>query len=667
MVIFVKNAGGRNLWVYDRTNDGTRTKTFVNDFFPYFYDNNKKKVILTHPGETVEARKQYPITYEADIPYVKRYLLDRVNTPIQKKPLKICYLDIEVERGNGSLDTKNTPMPVTMVGLLIDNSFTQFVGDENEIFNSLNLYIANQQPDIITGWNVENYDFEYLKNRAVAIGAKRIPNTFVQFDLLTFYKKMTIRKLESYSLENVSQIELGEGKAYDKSEEEYNKQDVLLVEKLDKKLGIIEYYDELRRIIGCEFDDLKYNSTMIDMLVLKESKEPLPTRVKKKKEKFDGAYVIAPEKGIHKNIACLDFKSLYPSIICQFNISTDSKSKNGDIKLPNGVCYDSTINSFTKQIVEKLWNKRKYYKSKEHYDFNKQYSYKVLVNAFYGYFGYPGSRLYDIGVVASIPLMGQKAIHWTADLLKDYKYNIIAGDTDSVYVEVKDKEDAKKITKLVNDSLDEFVQQYGCKNNNFMEIEFEELYDKILFFNVKKKYICLSKGKMKYVGAEIIRRDKTQLTKQFQKTVFENVLKKDWSYKQVEELAISYKYKLHELPLEDITIPASIGKSLSEYKRDSFAVLALKNGVKYLSESMSSNKIRVLYVKKYCKYIGVDIKNAHKLKDLPINTEKMHDLIFGNTLKLLKAVMVEESNLKKWMVCENDNTMCRCNRISKTN
>jgi len=658
MVIFVKSAGGRNLWVYDRIN-GKRIKYFVNNFYPYFYDNNLNKIVCKTPGDVVHLRKRYSKTYEADVIYTTRYLLDRVQVPIKKVPLKICYMDIEVEIGEGSLDTVNTPRMVKIVGLSTDNVFKQLKGNEKEIFTELNRYIIENEIDIITGWNIENYDLEYLKNRAKVIGVPQLPDTFVPFDLYYFYKRITPVKLESYTLDAIAKKELNKkgkllgGMGNDMNQlEKYNERDVELIVEIDKKLNIIEYYDELRRIVGCSWDDLKYNSSIIDFMLLKKSQVPLPTRVKHKKEEYSGAFVVHPKKGIHSNVVCLDYKSLYPSIMCQFNISDDTKIssfKKGCIKLPNGILFSQEKIGFIINIVKELWEKRSKYKSAEFYNYNKQLAYKFLVNSLYGIFGYPNSRLYDKDIASSITCVGQYIIKWTVELLEKKGYQIIAGDTDSVYVKVKDENDAKNIALLINRKLDEFVSKYGCKKNKYLNIEFEELYDKVIFIDKKKKYVCLKDNNIKFVGFEYVRSDKTKLTKKFQKEAFEKILLNNFSYEQIEKIALSYKKRLSKMDIMDISIPITISKNLNEYSTETSSLKSLKNGVKYLGESMSSRKLRKLYVKKYCNEIAVDINNVHKLKELPINVEKMYNIIFGNTLKLLKSVMREECSLNKWV------------------
>ena len=102
-MITIEQFGKKDLVIFGRHPDGKRYVKKIRDFQPYFYDDQKNKIVVDTPSQVPEMRKVYTETYEADIVYPQRYLIDRCSIPLPKEPLRICYLDIEV--ANACLDT----------------------------------------------------------------------------------------------------------------------------------------------------------------------------------------------------------------------------------------------------------------------------------------------------------------------------------------------------------------------------------------------------------------------------------------------------------------------------------------------------------------------------------------------------------------------------------
>jgi len=220
-------------------------------------------------------------------------------------------------------------------------------------------YIQDKNPDIIVGWNLDGFDAPFLINRINKLGmdanllgrgGKSFTTKYgakifgrVLFDLMNAYKKhFSMGGRESWSLEYISQYELKEGKEEYRGELDdlwkedqekflkYNKRDVELLVLLNEKLHIIDFFDEIRRMASCRFEDVFMNSKTADCLCLRYAKEHgfvLPSVKQHPKESYRGGYVKESEAKLHRNIAVMDLKSLYPSIMIGFSISPENLIK----------------------------------------------------------------------------------------------------------------------------------------------------------------------------------------------------------------------------------------------------------------------------------------------------------------------------------------------------
>ncbi len=681
--------------IYHRK-DGKKSVEIIRNFRPYYYHNDEgaiKKCVVETPYDIHFNRKNHELTFEADIKYPTRYLIDKIPVPFEKTNLKILYIDIETEM---SVDWENTPEAIRCL-TFYDNytkEYKQFIFGENKKYETeegmlfaVMEHLEQCDPDIITGWNVF-FDMSYLLNRYTkccnGIYKKlkyNIEKKFqridiegiVVFDLFTGYKKINPKGISSFKLDNVALTELGEQKIEVKLKDlyknkdyvkllKYNKKDVELCVKLNERLGIIDYFDEIRRLVGCQWDSLMWNSNMIDVLVLREAKKTgmvLPSRVYHKYEKYQGAYVHTPTPGVHKNVACFDLKSLYPSLMCQFRISFDTHNKNGKIKLCNGERFEDR-EGLVVNIIKKLFDERNKFKKIRNgfdrksvdyklYNF-KQMAVKFLVNSLYGYLGFVGSRLFNREVAESITLMGKEIILFTKDIFEKLGYEVIAGDTDSVYVKMGDDksekdiiEDGKRMVKILNEKYIEFVQKYGCEKNEWLEIQFECLSRKMFFSNKKKRYVSWeiwndgdAVDDIKFKGFEVRRSDKPIILKEFQKKLFNMILKENKTQKEVEIYVkdLMKQIKNGDITLDKIVIPQSVTKKIDVYINLPIHIRGLKWSVKNLGESFDSIKLRMLYVINHeTNVVCVDEDNVKKLEQFKVDYTKMFDYMFRNTLK----------------------------------
>jgi uracil-DNA glycosylase family 4 len=322
------------------------------------------------------------LTYEGDVKITVKHAQDyyHYNKGEPKTPLNTMFFDIEVDTGDEQIfpNQKEAAFPVNMFSSIYNGKKTLYVldnktesieqeeGIEYKIFGlkeekkMLKEFIKDfheADPDFIAGWNLINFDMDYLYHRFENIGIR--PSTFSKFgemyvdseryichipgtvaiDQDFLYKTFTFTKMENYKLAFISQEELGVTKVglplkfnemYWKMLNktiEYNIRDTELIEKLDAKLKHINLLNELRIICNSSFESLS-SSGQIDGLMVsflknkgRASKNMNPHI---KKQKYPGAFVVEPIPGVYNNITDFDFASLYPSIILTYNIGINS-------------------------------------------------------------------------------------------------------------------------------------------------------------------------------------------------------------------------------------------------------------------------------------------------------------------------------------------------------
>lgn len=299
--------------------------------------------------------------------------------------------------------------------------------DEIDLIQRFLAFWEVQTPDVITGWNCELYDIPYIAGRIERIlgekEARRLSpwknihkKEFVVqgrnqisyelagisiIDYLDLYKKFTYKAQESYRLDHIANVELGQKKLdhseYDTFREfytkdwqkfiDYNIRDVELVDQLEDKMKLIELCFTMAYDAKVNFNDVFYQVRTWDAIIynyLKKRNIVIPPKDRSdKSEKFAGAYVKEPIPGMYEWILSLDLTSLYPSLIMQFNISPETlldekypgmsvdkllnkeviiENIEGKCVSANGCMYDTTKKGIFPELVEKIFNDRQYFK-----------------------------------------------------------------------------------------------------------------------------------------------------------------------------------------------------------------------------------------------------------------------------------------------------------------
>ena len=557
--------------------------------------------------------------------------------------LRIAIVDIEVNSdpdAGGFASTQDAFQPITSIALKFfgEDKFYLFAYDAGDYVPADNVIFVNcrdeydlckrfidvwsvDYPDIISGWNTENFDFPYIVNRFNKIiseketkklspwgmiqekKTKKFNNKFNKYDddiiyniigissldYLTLFKKYQQggNSQESYKLDNIAESVIGEKKVeyegslhklYTEDRQkfyEYNIQDVNLIEKMDHTCKLFELALTLAYDSKTNFEDIFQQTKMWDSLVygfLKNRNIHVPQISIGEDIGYEGAYVKPPLVGYHKWIATLDATSLYPSIIMAKNISPETMvnpedytkdmvdilskgvnverllSKKADLSkltennvtiTPNGQFFRTDKKGFLPEMVEKMFNERRKYKSeklnaeKEYeklvgeykntnnpetkkkmielsykiskYD-NLQNSKKLCLNSLYGCLGSRYFRFFELKMAEAITLEGQFANRWTANHINEYFNNllktnnedfVIFMDTDSVGVtmeklveKVCPKEYTKEqkidfLLKLVNKKIQPQVDSF-CTNLK----EYVNSYKDAISYKLEK--ICSS-------------------------------------------------------------------------------------------------------------------------------------------------------------------------------
>ena len=385
--------------------------------------------------------------------YIYQFIGDKFPDDVEydKKQIKVAYLDIETTAENGFPQVKNPTERVNVITLIVDdreyvfalgdctmpdNITTYTFTNEKDLLERFLDIWEGEDPDIVTGWNVKFFDMPYLyarMDRVIEKRAKklspwgvvhqrdvqtqsgeRIAFEFMGVTILDYYdlyQKFTYVNQESYKLDHIASVELGEKKVeyeYDHFKDfytndfqlfvEYNHQDVKLVQKLEKKLGLMELALALAYTAKVNLGDVFSQVRTWDQIIyhhLRAKNIVIPRKKNggKKDGQIIGAYVKEPITGRHDWVVSFDLNSLYPHLIMQYNISPDTKVMPGGFpKNPyitpngildnnemcsnhldalakknfsvaaNGVCFRKDRLGFMPELMEKFYAERKHYK-----------------------------------------------------------------------------------------------------------------------------------------------------------------------------------------------------------------------------------------------------------------------------------------------------------------
>lgn len=472
--------------IIGRDTTTNKTKSFgVKGFTPYFYaedpngdvvscHNTKlRKIECRHPQEVVAKRQYFESTYDADIPYDMRYLIDNdiyyafdenlkpVDAPVHLP--RVLYYDIEIYIKDGSMPDPTRP-DWEIVSISCRDSYTGKMRaftltekkvnryqvcckSEEELLHKFMDFVLKYDFDVLAGWYSSGFDWLYIVNRAKKlrvdmsrlsripsqrVGPTRVPGRILA-DMLDLFKDWSkpLGQQPAYDLKSISRDprfgdfdyddfgasipDLIEGDDW-ATLVQYSLNDVISLAKIDKKCGIFQFYEGIRRLTGIKLDNCLMKTRIIETFLMRNCKYPLPTRTMHEKEDFEGAYVVKPEMGIHEWVGGFDLAALYPSIIVAYNISPDA--------------FNMIPSTIVKMMAERERLRAKRLSGEGGVTLaTTEQSLKYIINSFYGVMGYKSFKLFDMECAKRIPKLGQDINRGIHAFLESEGYDIIYGDS----------------------------------------------------------------------------------------------------------------------------------------------------------------------------------------------------------------------------------------------
>ena len=460
----------------------------------------------------------------------EKYPEDEIKFDISK--IKVTTLDIEVASENGFPDVESAAEEILLItiqdystkqirtwglgpykGAQKNVIYRGFKTEYDLLSDFINWWMVEENiPEVVTGWNVELYDIPYLVRRidrvlgeklmkrispwglvtedeTVVSGRKHISydvGGISQLDYLNLYRKFTYKVQESYRLDYIAEVELGQ-KKLDHSEfdtfkdfytkgwqkfVEYNIIDVELVDRLEDKMKLIELALTMAYDAKANYSDVFSQVRMWDTIIynyLKKRNIVIPPKEKSDKDsQYAGAYVKEPIPGIYDYVVSFDLNSLYPHLIQMYNVSPETlieerhptvtvdKILNQDITFEmykdyavcaNGAMYRKDVRGFLPELMEKIYNERVIFKKKmlaaeQEYEKTKnkqlikeiarcnniQMARKIQLNSAYGAIGNQYFRYFKLANAEAITLSGQVSIQWIMNKMNSYLNKILKTD-----------------------------------------------------------------------------------------------------------------------------------------------------------------------------------------------------------------------------------------------
>ena len=522
-------------------------KKYKEEFQPTLYVKSKKEskwktlegenVEPIQPGTIRDCRefyKKYEGVENFPIYGNERYLYQYISNKYPEEEIKfdiskisLVTMDIEVQAEEGFPDPESCSEEMLTISIQ-DNATKKIVTwgrkpytpsqknvtyhhheDEVAMLNAFLYWWSNNTPDVVTGWNVRLYDIPYLCGRISRImGEKKMKllspwglvsqeevyvsgrkfNVYdiaglTTLDYLELYKKFTYKAQESYRLDYIAQVELGQ-KKLDHSEfdtfkdfyrgnwkkfVDYNIIDVELVDRLEDKMKLIELAMTMAYTAKVNYVDVMYQVRMWDTIIynyLKRRNIVIPPKDRSEKDsKFAGAYVKEPKPGKYDWVVSFDLNSLYPHLIMQYNISPETliEEKHPSATVDrileekisfemykdyavcaNGAMYRKDVKGFLPELMEKMYAERVIFKkrmlvAKQEYEKapskilekeiarcnNIQMAKKISLNSAYGAIGNQYFRYYKLANAEAITLSGQTSIRWIENHVNEYLNNLL--------------------------------------------------------------------------------------------------------------------------------------------------------------------------------------------------------------------------------------------------
>jgi DNA polymerase II len=542
-------------------------------------------------------------TYEADVRFAMRYLIDRgirgtlaISGEGRAAPgVGMVFDDPEVTPADGNpvisvlaFDIETDPTTRRLLALSLQGCgvsetmlFTppgwscppgaRPFATEGELLAAFARRVRELDPDVLTGWNVVEFDLACLDRLAerlrlpLELGRDRgamwwpdpgrqvnIPGRQV-LDGIQLMRGAFIR-MEDWSLDAVARAILGEGKKIagaDRAESimhlfrkdraglvEYNRTDARLALEIVQKLRLVELAVERSKMTGMPLDRVASSIAAFDFLYLGElgRRGVVAPSVRGRDDDLvepqTGGHVLESTPGLYGNVVVLDFKSLYPSLIRTFEIDPMNVLHPGDdpIVAPNGATFRRERGVLPALLDEIMPRRDAATRTGE---VVTSQALKILMNSFYGVLGTPACRFFDPRLPNAITGFGREILLWCRDRIEQVGRRVLYGDTDSLFVESGAADPAaarafgeETAARLTRELADHISRRWRVASR--LELEFDRLYLRLCLpamrgtsAGARKRYAGLvDDGRVVFTGMEVVRSDWTDLARDVQRELF---------------------------------------------------------------------------------------------------------------------------------------------------
>jgi len=450
---------------------------------------------------------------------------------------------------------------------------------EKELLAAFLSVMGFLDPDVIIGWHVIGFDVMFLEKKFQACNLPFAISRTRRLPKISEVRKGVFRadisgrividgppalraafySFENFRLETVASEVLGQGKDIaedtDKVAEierryqedkaglaRYNLLDCRLVSGIFSKTGLIDLTFKRAFISGLPMDRVGMSVAAFDFFMLprihRHGVVAPNVQDVESTGSAAGGWVFVKSPGFYEHVAVFDFKSLYPSIIRTFKIAPLSrlKASTDPLETPVGTTFSRTEHILPEAISD-LMAKRQQAKGDQ--DPHLSQAIKILMNSFYGVMGTPGCRFHNHRLPAAITGTGQWVLKLTRKHLEQHGYEVLYGDTDSVFVQLKNEEQsdvdktAQELVQRINTFIGDTIRsEFNLESH--LELEYERHFLKLFIpalrggeEGAKKRYVGLvaepDKEKLVFTGLEFVRSDWTRLARNFQYELFDRI------------------------------------------------------------------------------------------------------------------------------------------------
>jgi DNA polymerase, archaea type len=591
------------------------------------------RVVVTFPWLVPDFRKRLKeefVVLAADIPFHHRFIYDmdmgsciraigrEVEGPYHtdivmemerfeniepfNPELKVLAFDIETSIKSGSIYT--ICYVVKEKGRMWPGE--PIYGEEAEIIETFSRALIEEDPDVITGYNIDNYDIPTIMERGKALGKEELhwgrDGTGPRSIMNRFWRlngrlvadawwaaKMELRPKQE-TLNHVAKLVLGEEKLdvdprHMDQEWERDREKVMryCTKDADLSLRILESVDTVRKdmdlaaVSKLPVEDVltSGNSQLIDSILIREADReriavPLTSRYDRS-DAIEGGYVHTIEPGLYHWVDVLDFKSMYPSLIIAKNICFTTLNEKGEIVSPSGSRFLSKEQreGLLPRILKRLMEERDETKRRmreartpeeqRYYD-GLQQAIKILMNAVYGVFASSFYRFTDKAIGSSITAFARETVKRIISDLEKEGHTVIYSDTDSLFVQSPEHE-LKGAIQFGMEMAKRFSREGAL-------LEFEKVLEPLFSHGKKKRYVgkvVWPEEQMLIRGYEVRRTDSFDLQSEVLREVFENILDE-----KTEEAVTLARQRVKEtmegnVPVDKLVISRTV-KQFSFYK-----------------------------------------------------------------------------------------------------